>query len=169
MIIPVYKAISFLALLSAAIASPIDKRQLATIQQNLGNVNTALLALDTAIKTANGPESTGPILQANNAVSTAITTATTQIQATQPLSLGDSLGLQNTGQQLATTAQTRHVGRGGRCIFKGPDRLVLPRHASKSGTAEFYHDSEVTAASKTDERTRRYVSYGLKPASTFTG
>lgn len=104
-----YNAVLSLALFGSAFAAPsvdITKRDLATIQSGLGNVNTALMGLDTSIKAIKGPADAQPVLDMSAKVNTAITGATTMIMGSQVLSLNDALTLSNTGMMLSTQANT---------------------------------------------------------------
>jgi hypothetical protein len=101
-----YTSLVAFALLGAAFASPHAKRDLQTIQTSLGSVQTALQSLDTSIRAVQGPQNAASVLAASNNVNQVISQATTQIQATTPLSLDDALTLSNTGQQLAAQAST---------------------------------------------------------------
>jgi hypothetical protein len=99
-----YKTIVSLALFGAAFAAPVAKRDLQTIQSGVTSISSALTQLDTAIKAVNGPADTANLLGASQAVNTALTSATTQIMATQPITLTDALSLQQSAQGLTTAA-----------------------------------------------------------------
>src|ERR1700760_326791 len=101
-----YITIVSLALFGAAFAAPVQKRDLATIQQGITSVNQALTQLDTAIKAIQGPADAMKVTQASANVQTAITGATTKIQATQPISLTDALTLHQSASGLTTQVTT---------------------------------------------------------------
>ena len=96
-------------LAGSAIAAPsLHKRDLATIQQAIGTVQTALEGLGTAVDAVNAqdPASATGILGASTKAQDAIKTATTQIQGSEALSLTDALSLQQTATGLTTAANT---------------------------------------------------------------
>jgi hypothetical protein len=101
-----FKSIVSLALLGAAFAAPVEKRQVATIQTAVTNVGTSLTALDTAIKAVNGPADTAKVLAASQGVQNALMTGATMVNAGQPISLQDALGLQQTTSGLTTQVTT---------------------------------------------------------------
>jgi hypothetical protein len=81
--------------------------QLAVMQKAIGNIQTALGQLDTAVKgLSSDPNSAAPVLQASQGAGTVIKQATSDITASQTLSLQDALSLQNVANSLTTAVQT---------------------------------------------------------------
>lgn len=95
-----FKTLLSAALFGAALAD------LQTIQSAITSVNSALTTLDTSIKAIQGTQDTQTVLTNSQAVQTAITGATTQVQGTSAISLTDALQLQQSAQGLTTTANT---------------------------------------------------------------
>jgi hypothetical protein len=95
-----FKTLLSAALFGAAFAD------LQTIQSAITSVNGALTTLDTSIKAIQGTQDTQTVLTNSQAVQTAITGATTQVQGTSAISLTDALQLQQSAQGLTTTANT---------------------------------------------------------------
>jgi len=99
--------ISLVILAGAVAAAPSSKRDLASIQKAITNVQTALGSLDTAVKAlSSDPNTAAPILTASTGVQGAIKQATTDITASAVLSLNDALSLQNVATGLTTSVQT---------------------------------------------------------------
>jgi hypothetical protein len=101
-----FTSIVSLALFGAAFAAPVEKRQVATIQTAITNVGTSLTALDTAIKAVNGAGDTAKVLTASQGVQNALMTGATMVNAGQPITLQDALGLQQTTGALTTQVTT---------------------------------------------------------------
>jgi len=101
-----FTSIVSFAFLGAALAAPMEKRQVATIQTAIKNVGTALTNLDTSIKAVNAAGDTAKILAMSQAVQTALTTGTTMVMAGQAITLQDALGLQQTTGALTTQVTT---------------------------------------------------------------
>lgn len=105
------KSLSILALTGAisVMAAPVDieRRQVDAIKEALAPVMTSLKDLDTAINgLTTDPNTAAPILTSSQAASKALSGAATKINAADDLGLFGSLGLQQTGTDLATQVQT---------------------------------------------------------------
>lgn len=105
------KFLSILTLTGATsvMAAPVDieRRQVDAIKDALAPVMTSLKDLDTAINgLTTDPQTAAPILTTSQAASKALSGATTKIQAADDLGLIGSLGLQQTGTDLATQVTT---------------------------------------------------------------
>ncbi|KAG6368634.1 hypothetical protein INS49_002847 [Diaporthe citri] len=105
------KFLSILALTGATsvMAAPveIERRQVDAIKDALAPVMTSLKDLDTAINgLTTDPNTAAPILTSSQAASKALSGAATKIQAADDLGLFGSLGLQQTGTDLATQVTT---------------------------------------------------------------
>lgn len=105
------KLISILTLTAATavMAAPveIERRQVDAIKSALAPVMTSLKDLDTAINgLTTDPQTAAPILTSSQAASKALSGAATKINAADKLGLIGSLGLQQTGTDLATQVQT---------------------------------------------------------------
>ncbi|KAI3398870.1 hypothetical protein diail_8379 [Diaporthe ilicicola] len=105
------KLISILTLTgaTAVLAAPVDleRRQADAIKSALAPVMSSLKDLDTAINgLTTDPQTAAPILSSSQAASKALSSAATQIQAADNLGLIGSLGLQQTGTDLATQVTT---------------------------------------------------------------
>ncbi|KAG8159942.1 hypothetical protein KVR01_010579 [Diaporthe batatas] len=105
------KSLSILALTGAiavmAAPVPIERRQADKIKAALAPVMSSLKDLDTAIKgLTTDPNTAAPILSTSQAASKALSGAATKINAADDLGLFGSLGLQQTGTDLATQVQT---------------------------------------------------------------
>ncbi|CCF47684.1 hypothetical protein CH063_15975 [Colletotrichum higginsianum] len=106
------------ALVGTAFASPIEKRQVAIIQQAVTEVQGAITKLDTAVKgVGDDIASAQPVLAAATDVKAVITKAGNDIQGAQPLQLTEALGL----QQLAGDLQTSATGLIDTIISKKPN------------------------------------------------
>ncbi|KAI7784391.1 cell wall protein [Diaporthe eres] len=105
------KFLSILTLTGATsvMAAPveIERRQVDAIKGALAPVMTSLKDLDTAINgLTTDPQTAAPILTSSQAASKALSGAATKIQAADDLGLFGSLGLQQTGTDLATQVTT---------------------------------------------------------------
>lgn len=105
------KFLSILTLTGATsvMAAPVDieRRQVDAIKDALAPVMTSLKDLDTAINgLTSDPNTAAPILTSSQAASKALSGAATKIQAADDLGLFGSLGLQQTGTDLATQVTT---------------------------------------------------------------
>lgn len=105
------KFLSILTLTGATsvMAAPVDieRRQVDAIKDALAPVMTSLKDLDTAINgLTTDPQTAAPILTSSQAASKALSGAATKIQAADNLGLIGSLGLQQTGTDLATQVTT---------------------------------------------------------------
>lgn len=105
------KFLSILTLTGATsvMAAPveIERRQVDAIKDALAPVMTSLKDLDTAINgLTTDPQTAAPILTSSQAASKALSGAATKIQAADDLGLIGSLGLQQTGTDLATQVTT---------------------------------------------------------------
>lgn len=102
-----FKSIIALALFGSAIASPVMKRDLASINGAIGDIQKSVQALDNDIKGVQGtPDDAAKLLtSSDNAVKT-LQTATETVKKSEPLALNDAIGLQQTGNMLTTTVQT---------------------------------------------------------------
>lgn len=105
------KSLSILALTGAisVMAAPVDieRRQVDAIKEALAPVMSSLKDLDTAINgLTTDPNTAAPILTSSQAASKALSGAATKIQAADDLGLIGSLGLQQTGTDLATQVTT---------------------------------------------------------------
>lgn len=105
------KFLSILTLTGATsvMAAPVDieRRQVDAIKDALAPVMTSLKDLDTAINgLTTDPQTAAPILTSSQAASKALSGAATKIQAADDLGLIGSLGLQQTGTDLATQVTT---------------------------------------------------------------
>lgn len=105
------KFISILTLTGAAsvMAAPVEleRRQVDAIKDALAPVMSSLKDLDTAINgLTTDPNTAAPILTSSQAASKALSGAATKIQAADNLGLIGSLGLQQTGTDLATQVTT---------------------------------------------------------------
>ncbi|KAL1879209.1 hypothetical protein Daus18300_001788 [Diaporthe australafricana] len=105
------KLISILTLTgaTAVMAAPVEfeRRQVDAIKEALAPVMTSLKDLDTAINgLTTDPQTAAPILTSSQAASKALSGAATKINAADDLGLIGSLGLQQTGTDLATQVQT---------------------------------------------------------------
>ncbi|KKY32826.1 putative cell wall protein [Diaporthe ampelina] len=105
------KFLSILTVTGAAsvMAAPVDieRRQVDAIKEALAPVMTSLMDLDTAINgLTTDPQTAAPILSSSQAASQALSGAATKIQAADDLGLFGSLGLQQTGTDLATQVST---------------------------------------------------------------
>ncbi|KAK2067289.1 hypothetical protein P8C59_001045 [Phyllachora maydis] len=95
-------------LAATALAAPqLLKRDLATLQTAITNIASSLGALDKAIKGITADvSSTQPVLEAATAAQKVLSSAATNISASQPLSLSDALSLQTAGKDLTTAVNT---------------------------------------------------------------
>lgn len=105
------KFLSILALTGATsvMAAPVEleRRQVDAIKDALAPVMSSLKDLDTAINgLTTDPNTAAPILTSSQAASKALSGAATKIQAADNLGLIGSLGLQQTGTDLATQVTT---------------------------------------------------------------
>lgn len=105
------KSLSIIALTGAisVMAAPVDieRRQVDAIKDALAPVMSSLKDLDTAINgLTTDPNTAAPILTSSQAASKALSGAATKIQAADDLGLIGSLGLQQTGTDLATQVTT---------------------------------------------------------------
>ncbi|KAK2598418.1 hypothetical protein N8I77_011838 [Diaporthe amygdali] len=105
------KFLSILTLTGATsvMAAPVDieRRQVDAIKDALAPVMSSLKDLDTAIQgLTTDPQTAAPILSSSQAASKALSGAATKIQAADNLGLIGSLGLQQTGTDLATQVTT---------------------------------------------------------------
>lgn len=94
---------------TSVMAAPveIERRQADAIKAALAPVMTSLKDLDTAINgLTTDPNTAAPILTSSQAASKALSGAATKINAADDLGLIGSLGLQQTGTDLATQVQT---------------------------------------------------------------
>lgn len=101
-----YKSIVSVALFGAAFAAPVEKRQVATINTAVQQIMTSLTALDTSINAIQGPADAMKVVAASNNVQQTLQTSTTMVNAIQPISLTDALGLQQTTGALTTQVNT---------------------------------------------------------------
>lgn len=99
-----YTTIISFALFGAAFAVPVTKRDLQIIQTSIQAVGTAITALDDSIKAIQGPADAMKVLGMSMMVNQALTDATAKITASQPITLTETLTLQQSAQTLSTTA-----------------------------------------------------------------
>ncbi|KAK2075310.1 hypothetical protein P8C59_009445 [Phyllachora maydis] len=101
---------TLVALLGTALAAPgpaLVGRDLATMQKAISSVQSALSTLDTAVKgLSSDANSAPPVLKASDGVQSAMKQATSDITATQALSLQDALSLQSVANTLTASVNT---------------------------------------------------------------
>jgi uncharacterized protein YoxC len=101
------KSFVALALFGSAFATPVLRRDLASIQGALGDIQKSITALDTDIKGITGTQDDAAKLATSaDAVTKTLQTATDTVKKSEPLALNDAVGLQQTGNQLTTAVMT---------------------------------------------------------------
>ncbi|KAJ0159153.1 Cell wall mannoprotein 1 [Colletotrichum tanaceti] len=95
------------ALVGTAFATPVEKRQVAILQQAVTDVQGAITKLDTAVKAVGDDvNSAQPVLAAATELKGVITKSGEAIQGAQPLQLQEALGLQQIASDLQSSATT---------------------------------------------------------------
>jgi hypothetical protein len=101
------KSFLAIALFGTAFASPVMKRDLASIQGALGDIQKSITALDTDIKSITGTQDdAAKLAKSADTVTKTLQASTETVKKSEALALNDAVGLQTTGNMLTTSVMT---------------------------------------------------------------